>query len=144
MPNNVFQMTAGSRPRRTAFDLSHGVKTTVDMGFLYPTFWRYLVPGDTFKVGVEAVFRMMPSVAPILHEIDVYFHTYAEPLRLLWPQPAGWEDYITGGVDGELALSIPRWTAPNTAVGSLWDYMGFPTGVTPTGRLPHDYSKNDF
>lgn len=143
MPN-VFGMTGASKPRRTAFDLSHDVKMTADMGLLIPVFRRLMVPGDMFKIGVEAVLRAMPMVAPILHEIDVYFHSYAVPLRLLWPEPDGWETYITGGVDGDAALTIPRWNPLNTAIGSLWDAFGMPTGVVPTGRLPHDFLRRAY
>ena len=50
--------------------------------------------------------------------------------RLLW---SGWEDFITGGANGADASTLPLWSpgTPQTE-GSLWDYLGFPTGVVPT------------
>ena len=52
------------------------------------------------------------------------------PYRLLW---SGWEDFITGGANGADASTLPLWSpgTPQTE-GSLWDYLGFPTGVVPT------------
>ena len=34
------------------------------------------------------------------------------------------------GTDGNFTATLPRWTPTSNAVGSLWDYMGMPVGVT--------------
>ena len=59
----------------------------------------------------------------------------------MWPD---WENFITGGVDGNNASVLPRWTPSNTAIGSLWDYLGFPVGVSPTGALPIDFPRRAY
>ena len=89
-----------------------------------------VVPGDIFKIGNQSVIRMQPLVAPVLHEINAYVHYFFVPYRLLW---SGWEDFITGGADGANASTLPLWT-PGVpyAEGTLWDYLGFCPGVTPT------------
>ena len=89
-----------------------------------------LFPGDIFKIGNQSVIRMQPLVAPVLHEINAYVHYFFVPYRLLW---GGWEDFITGGSNGADASTLPLWspTAPQNE-GSLWDYLGFPTGIVPT------------
>ena len=94
-----------------------------------------MVPGDTFKVANQVVIRFQPLVAPIMHEINVYVHYFFVPYRILWDD---WEDFITGGVDGESAATLPRWLPGNlleVGIGTLWDYLGFPTGVIPAGAL---------
>jgi len=85
--------------------------------------------------------RFQPLLAPILHEINVYVHYFFVPYRLLWD---GWEDYITGGVDGDDAQVLPRWEPTLTTVGSLWDYMGFPVGVDPAGAYPMDFPRRAY
>ena len=79
------------------------------------------------------VIRFQPLVSPMMHEVNCYVHYFFVPYRLL---DDNWEDFITGGVDGDDVTALARWEPVSTAVGSLWDYFGFPTGVTPVGALP--------
>ena len=108
-------------PERSAFDLSYSKTFTCDMGELIPIMCDEVVPGDVFKIGCESVIRFQPLVAPVLHEINQYVHYFFVPYRILW---SDWENFITGGVTGNLTPSLPRWTPINNAVGSLWDYHG--------------------
>ena len=100
-----------------------------------------VVPGDIFQIGAQAVIRFQPLVAPILHEVNMYVHYFFVPYRLLWDD---WEDFISGGVDGTFADPIPEWEPTNTAVGSLWDFFGFPTGVDPDGAYPIDFPRRAY
>ena len=108
------------------------------MGQLIPVMCDEVVPGDVFKIGCESVIRFQPLVAPVLHEINQYVHYFFVPYRFLW---SDWENFITGGVTGNLTPSIPRWSPTNNEVGSLWDYLGFPTGIVPTDALPLDFPR---
>ena len=137
----LFSNVGGLNPRRSIFDLSYVKTLTCDMGQLIPVMCDEAVPGDVWDIGNEAVVRFQPLVAPVLHEVNMYTHYFFVPYRLLWD---GWEDFITGGVDGDDAQTLPTWTSPTTTEGSLWDYMGFPTGVTPTGRLPLDFPRRAY
>ena len=129
------------QPRRSVFNLSYEKKLTCDMGQLIPVMCDEVVPGDVFKIGSQAVVRFQPLVAPVLHEINLYVHYYFVPYRLLWED---WEDFITGGIDGQDAHVLPRWTPTNTALNSLWDYLGFPVGITPAGALPMDFPRRAY
>ena len=130
MSNAVFKRVAGLHPGMSVFDLSYVKLFTCDMGKLIPVMCDEVVPGDIFKIGNQSVIRMQPLVAPVLHEINAYVHYFFVPYRLLW---SGWEDFITGGADGADASTLPLWSpgTPQTE-GSLWDYLGFPTGLVPT------------
>jgi len=130
---NHFNKVVPARVGRSVFDLSYEKKFTGDMGFCYPSMCDEVVPGDFFKVGVDVVVRFLPLVAPVLHEINCYIHYFFVPYRLLWDD---WEDFITGGIDGNNESVLPRWNPGSTSEGSLWDYFGFPVNVTPTGALP--------
>ena len=124
--NSVFNQVGGLHPRYSVFDLSYVKTMTADMGILYPVMCDEVVPGDIFKIGNQMVLRFQPMLAPILHEINAYVHYFFVPYRLLWDS---WEDFITGGPEGNLAPSLPTWVGDDqtATVGSLWDYFGFQT-----------------
>ena len=138
---NVYSHVGGLFPGRTAFDLSYEKKFTCDMAQLIPVMCDEVVPGDIFQIGAQAVIRFQPLVAPILHEVNMYVHYFFVPYRLLWDD---WEDFISGGEDGTFADPIPEWDPTNTTIGSLWDFMGFPTGVDPAGAYPIDFPRRAY
>lgn len=140
MSNKTFSMVSGLRPGRSVFDLSYEKKFTCDMGQLIPILADEMVPGDVFSFGNDIVVRFQPLVAPILHEINAYVHYFFIPYRLLWDD---WEDFISGGVDGDFADPIPRWYPNNFSKYSLWDYLGFPT-VDVIGASPLDFPKRAY
>ena len=98
-------------------------------------------PGDVFKIGNQAVVRFQPLVAPFLHEVNMYVHYYFVPYRILWDD---WEDFISGGVDGQFADPVPEWEPTITTEGSLWDFFGFPVGVDPDGAYPLDFPRRAY
>lgn len=149
----AYQKVKTLKPARSLFDLSHEWLATGDMGKLYPSCAMEMTPGDTFHIWNEIVTRMQPLNAPILHDIRLTTHFFFVPYRIL---DDNFTDFITGGVDGEYGgnnlgdmpadaeISLPRWEPTNTAVGSLWDYFGFPVGVDPTGAYPIDYIRRAY
>jgi len=141
MKRNVFQNTGSLAPGRSMFDLSYEKKFTCDMGQLIPVMCDEVVPGDYFQIGNQAVLRFQPMVAPILHEINMYVHYFFVPYRLLWED---WEDFISGGVNGDFADPIPTWSPVSSAENTLWDYLGFPTGITPLGALPISFPRDAY
>lgn len=140
-----FKNVQEARPPRSTFDLSHRRTLTCDMGQLIPTFVQEVVPGDSWKLGNEIVLRFQPMVAPMMHEVYAYIHYFFVPYRLLWDD---WEQFITGGVDGEFEEPVPTWTVSGTTKrdeSTLWDYLGFPTGVTlPVGYEPIDFPRRAY
>ena len=143
--SNIFQNVAGLRPGRSVFDLSYEKKLTCDMGQLIPVMCDEVVPGDIFEIANQIVIRFQPLVAPIMHEVNAYVHYFFVPYRLLWED---WENFITGGVDGDDESVLPRWSITNaeteTTIGTLWDYMGFPTDVNPVGAYPLDFPRRAY
>lgn len=142
----VYEGVLALRPRRSAFNLSYSKSFSCDLGQLIPVMCDEVVPGDTFTIGAEAVVRFQPMVTPVLHEVNCFVHYFFVPMRLI---EEGWESFITGGEDGDDASSMTRWTptggnvtnddgnvVADNGVGSLWDFLGFPTGVIPTGATP--------
>lgn len=138
---NIYERSSSLRPGKSVFDLSYEKKFTCDMGQLIPIVCDEMVPGDTFTVGMQSIVRFQPLVAPVLHEINIYAHYFFVPYRLLWDE---WEDFITGGPQGDLAPAIPEWYPDNFDFGSLWDFLGFPVGTIPLGALPISFPRDAY
>ena len=147
---NIFNSIRLKRPKRNVFNLSYENKLTMNMGELVPIMCMPIVPGDKFRVNTEALVRLAPLVAPMMHRVNVYTHYFFVPNRLVWND---WEDFITKGIDGVDAPVLPRfsihdrWTfVQSEAVmkqwfgdSSLWDYMGLPT-LTGVGNKKYNIS----
>lgn len=133
---SIFNSIRLKKPKRNVFNLSYENKLTMNMGELVPIMCMPIVPGDKFRVNTEALVRLAPLVAPMMHRVNVYTHYFFVPNRLVWNQ---WEDFITKGVDGEDAPVLPflelqdhlvtteadfRWYFGDS---TLWDYLGLPT-----------------
>lgn len=139
----IFNKVYGNKPRRNAFNLSYSVKTTMEMGKLYPISIQEMVPGDTFKLGNEVVINLQPMNAPAYINLNWYCYAFFVPYRVLWDK---WEEFITKGQDGDTTIELPKFerrqyiTDSAFRYNTLWDYFGFPTGVVPSGMsAPVDF-----
>lgn len=147
---SIFNSIRLKRPKRNVFNLSYENKLTMNMGELVPIMCMPIVPGDKFRVNTEALIRLAPLVAPMMHRVNVYTHYFFVPNRLVWNQ---WEDFITKGVDGEDAPVFPSISLnPSSASvsgretafsdGSLWDYLGLPSVASIGGTAVPNASPN--
>jgi hypothetical protein len=134
MRNALFENIRVKAPKKNVFDLSHEKKLSCNMGDLVPIFLQEVIPGDTFQVNSEILMRLAPLVAPVMHRVNVFTHYFFVPNRLVY---GDWEDFITGGVDGQSNPAFPKisydsdGTHPRLpTVGSLSDFMGVPTVPT--------------
>lgn len=97
------------------------------MGVLVPVMNMECIPGDVIKINHQALVRMAPMIAPLMHRLIVTIHTFFTPYRILWP---GWEDFITRTAVGSPAIIPPIPTLniaeADWATGGLLDYMGIP------------------
>lgn len=129
----LYNSVRNLNPSKSMFDMSHTRLFTGDMGLLYPVMVEDCIPGDVWNIETEAVLRFQPLVAPILHEVNLHVHYFFVPYRLLWQN---WEEFISGGEDGTYVANTPKmcwydgedakYYPYRSAVGSLWDYLGFP------------------
>lgn len=158
---SIFSKIQVERPRRSLFNLSHSRSFDCEMGQCIPILIEEVMPGDKFKLGNEFIVRFQPTVAPIPDNIDVKVDYFEVPHRLVFNRDLdgqttvtegeetryidnSFENFITLGVNGEDTISMPKWEVSSGKNGacSLWDYCGFPTGVTPTGlSAPTDMVK---
>lgn len=131
---NIFNSIPLRKPKGNTFNLSHDVKLTMDMGWLVPTLALECVPGDSIQLGCESLCRMAPMIAPVLHRIDVFSHTFFVPNRLLWDN---WEKYITASDVADVPtpppIIHPYYDVPVDIDGQsykLLDYFGIPAPTT--------------
>lgn len=114
--------------RKNLHRLGHSVLTTGDLGELLPIGCVEVLPGDVFRHGLSAFVRLTPQAAPVMHELDVRFHAFYVPHRIVWEDAGGtgtFEDFITGGNSGADTQTVPTITTTGTA-GDLLDYYGCP------------------
>lgn len=126
--------------KRYKHSLSNYRLITGDMGVLIPIQLQEILPGDSLKANSAALIRLSPLVAPVMHPVVARIHHWFVPHRLTWPQSeeGGWEDFITGGKDGNNQASIPTVTPPARSAGDLLDYLGVPpVNSMEVSALPH-------
>lgn len=126
---SVFSRVKKHKTRYSNFNLTHERKFPCGIGELVPIMCEEVVAGDTFQNTTELLIRFAPLIAPVMHQINVYTHFFFVPNRLLWED---WEDFITGGEDGQSDLVPPmlqfkRNTADWLSPGTLADYLGIPS-----------------
>lgn len=128
--------------KRSKHSLSHYKLATFDMGELIPVGWFEALPGDTIQQATSALLRVSPLLAPVMHPVSVRIHHWFVPNRLLW---SGWEDFITGGPDGNNTALPPMFTTGvgNNEPGKIPDYLGIApqsTGVEASLLPIHAYN----
>lgn len=103
---------------------------TINMGLNYPCNVIECFPGDSFRLEMKALLRFLPQVAPTMSNVVATVDTYTVPLRQLCEKIGlNWDDYLTGGEDGNQMLETPMITVPESGYepGSLADWLNYPT-----------------
>ncbi|QCS36237.1 major capsid protein [Capybara microvirus Cap1_SP_168] len=134
--NYRFDLAPQAEIRRSTFKgLSHSLKTSFNVGDLIPILCEPIYPGDTFKISSSKIVRMQTLLVPLMDNVfmDVYY--FFVPNRLIWEH---FEQFAGGSIPEESPFlpvpdyQIPQITAPAGGfdIGSLADYLGYPTGVS--------------
>jgi hypothetical protein len=127
-----YSKAIGMNPKYNTFDLSHDKKLSLKMGEIIPVMAVDVLPGDKFTIESSHLTRMLPLVAPVMHNVKVKMRYFFSPNRLVWDN---WEDFITGP---ESATDVTEPTHPTintTSIpSSLADYMGVNTATGIGGQ----------
>jgi post-segregation antitoxin (ccd killing protein) len=147
----IFDRVQINKPKKSAFDLSHERKFSMNMGDLVPVLCQEVLPGDSFRLNMEQLVRLQPMLAPMMHRVNVYTHFFFVPNRLIWSE---WEKFITGGDTGTNMPVFPIFTNSKTAdelksspyfnYGSLVDYLGIPVKQIKSSSLTTQVPKLEF
>lgn len=105
------------------FDMSHSYIMTGTMGKLYPILMQETLPGDKWSnCSSEIMLRFLPLYLPIMSRVELFVHYYFVPNRILWPEPSGWESYISQKED--LNWAYINWYLTNEY--NLGHWIGLP------------------
>lgn len=119
--------------QRSTFRRNHGYKTTFNAGYLVPIYVDEALPGDTVRLNLSSVTRLVTPLTPFLDNLHLDFFFFFVPNRLLWNN---WQRFMgerDPDPDSSIDYTVP--TVPTVAGGfttnSLADYFGLPIGKHP-------------
>lgn len=126
-----FSQVPQAQIERSAFNRTHGHKTTFSAGYLIPILVDEALPGDTFKVDMTSFVRLATPIFPIMDNMYLDTHFFAVPIRLIWEN---WEKFNgaqtnPGDSTSFLVPTITTTAVTGEAALSIYDYMGIPTEV---------------
>lgn len=123
------------RKKRSMFDLSHSIKTSMSAGKLYPIYLQEVYPGDTFKCDTSIVARVTHSFAkPVMDNAFMEVYYFFVPNRLVmddWASVMG--ENKNGAWAQQTPVTVPKCTGGQVSAKSIADYLGLPVGVVPAG-----------
>lgn len=117
---------------RSAFNRSHGVKTTFNAGFLIPFYCELALPADTIDLKMQGFVRMPTLLKPPMDNIIMETFFIGVPVRMLWSnwrKLQGEQDNPGDSVDFTTPQIVTPVGPAGVVVGTLTDYFGWPTGV---------------
>ena len=117
--------------QRSKFDRSSGLKTTFNVGYIYPIFVDEALPGDTFNMNANFFGRLSTPLKPIMDNMYIDVHFWSVPNRLVWDNWAKFNGEQDNPGDSTNFI-MPTTTSPagsGYGEASLHDYMGIPTKI---------------
>ena len=125
-----WSLTPSIHRPRSKFDLSHSIKTTMNVGDLVPFYVQEVYPGDTFKVDSTFVARATtPFIKPAMDNLFMDKYYFFVPARLVWDK---WQVLMGENTEGYWAntedVSVPQCVLDdNVAPQTIANYMGIPS-----------------
>jgi len=122
----------------SSFNLSHDVKDTFNIGQLIPVMMEECLPGDVWHIRSEALLRLVPLLAPVMHRANLRLEYFFVPNRIIWD---GWEDFISPPKVGFVPPAYPTNSDGFTsALNNLMPHLDLPPGKSfspdTLGMLP--------
>ena len=133
--NFVFGSVPMIRASRSRFDLSQSIKTSGNVGKLYPFFCQEVYPGDTFKIKSTVLTRLASSyMVPVMDNLFLDQYFFFVPSRLVFDK---WAEVFGENKSGKWANTtpptVPTFVNPNGShISALHDnvcaYINLPVG----------------
>ena len=114
---------------RSVFNRDHGLKTTMDSGYLVPIFVDEALPGDTFQLDATGFGRLATPINPFMDNMYIETFFFAVPNRLIWDN---WEKFCGEQVNpgDSIDYLVPQIENATITEQTLFDYMGVPINVS--------------
>tara|TARA_B100000579_G_scaffold435637_1_gene459414 strand:+ start:149 stop:1729 length:1581 start_codon:yes stop_codon:yes gene_type:complete len=123
-----FSRSPRANIQRSVFNRDHGLKTTINGGYLYPIFYDEALPGDTFQMNATGFGRLATPINPFMDNLYVQTFFFSVPFRIIWDN---WEKFMGEQINpgDSIDYSTPQIQGVTVAEETLFDYFGLPTGV---------------
>ena len=123
-----FSRSPRANIQRSVFNRDHGLKTTINGGYLYPIFYDEALPGDTFQMDANGFGRLATPINPFMDNLYVQTFFFSVPFRIIWDN---WEKFCGEQTNpgDSTDYSTPQIQGVTVTEESLFDYFGLPTGV---------------
>ena len=103
--NFVFGSVPMIRASRSRFDLSQSIKTSGNVGKLYPFFCQEVYPGDTFKINSTILSRLSSAyLRPVMDNLFLDQYFFFVPSRLVFDK---WAQVFGENKSGKWANTTP-------------------------------------
>ena len=103
--NFVFGSVPMIRASRSRFDLSQSIKTSGNVGKLYPFFCQEVYPGDTFKIKSTVLTRLSSAyLVPVMDNLFLDQYFFFVPSRLVFDK---WAQVFGENKSGKWANTTP-------------------------------------
>ena len=112
---------------RNKFNLSYNSRGSYNFAWLYPVDFELCCPGDTYSIKRSAIIKAAPMVAPIYQKIDISFHTFFVPLRIIWHNFEKMRSPGNGTISLAEALSYEAPSVPSWDFSMLYDILDLDT-----------------
>lgn len=128
MRSYVYNSIPVVKHKRSKFDISHRVGTTINVGDLVPIDWQEVYPGDTFKCSMNAVAQITSTFLKVpLDNLTLDVYHFFVPfriiddnfVRIMGESKTKWTD------SSVYTVPICRGSSTYTSL-SLADYLGIP------------------
>lgn len=96
---------------------------TGKIGQILPVGQMETLPNDILQIKSNGVVKFGTLVKPLLHRLKAKLVCTFTPIRQVLDTDDHWEDFLTGGRDGNDATTLDTITSTATA-GSVQDYLG--------------------
>lgn len=136
MNKKDFSLLPQVRFSRSRFHMPHGVKTSMNVGTLYPIHIQEVLPGDSFKTVCSVVTRVSSAfLKPVLDTLWMDTYHFFIPYRLVYDDTekvfgsSSPSQYIQDNL-----VSFPSFTNSVTvSEKTVFDYLGVKPGTVPAG-----------
>lgn len=127
MGNFAFNSVPTIRHSRSRFDLSHSVKTSGNVGTLYPFEVQEVYPGDTFKVKTNVVTRLTSQfLRPVMDNLFLDIYYFYVPSRIIYDKFVNiFGENTESAWASTVDYSVPTLSG-RVIKGTVADYMGLP------------------
>ncbi len=125
-PTHQFSQTKTASIPRSSFDLSHGLKATLNAGLLVPILSLECLPGDTINCRASLFGRMATPIKPVLDNLHMETFFFFTPTRQVWPNFLKMMGEQVNPGDS-IDYSVPiLGSGPPVEELSIYDYYGIP------------------